>query len=141
MSRGTINLNTVAGGKFADLTLSNAAVSVGYCAPDRFWTDNVQIGTPVGYVPEIPGDANRDERVDDVDASILGSHWLLGSGATWEDGDFNGDHAVSDADAAILAAHWHYGVEGEASVPEPAPVVLLAGLLAYLLFRRREVFA
>ena len=145
VSRGTINLNTVGGGKFAGLTLSGAAVSVGYAAPDRFWTDNFQIGTPVGYVPEIPGDANRDERVDDVDASILGSHWLLGSGATWENGDFNGDHAVNDADAAIMAAYWHYGVEGgvagEASVPEPAPAVLLSGLLAYLLFRRREVFA
>jgi hypothetical protein len=141
VSRGTINLNTVGGGKFANLTLSNAAVSVGYNAPDRFWSDNFQIGAPVGYVPEIPGDANRDERVDDVDASILGSHWLLGSGATWEDGDFNGDHAISDADAAILAAHWHYGVEGGSFVPEPGTVVLLAGVLACWLFRRKEVFA
>jgi hypothetical protein len=141
ISRGTIHLNTVAGGKFAGLTLSNAAVGLGFNGPDRFWSDNVQIGAPVGYVSEIPGDANRDEKVDDMDASILGSHWFLGSGAVWEDGDFNGDHAVNDADAAILAAHWHYGVEGGASVPEPGTAVLLSGALAYLVFRRKEVFA
>ena len=56
-------------------------------------------------------------------------------------GDFNGDHAVNDADAAILASHWHYGVEGGPPVPEPGTAVLLAGVMACWLFRRKEVFA
>jgi hypothetical protein len=49
-SRGVIDLNTFAGGDFASLNLTNAAVNVGfYDGPDRFWTDNFQIG---GWVPE-----------------------------------------------------------------------------------------
>ena len=60
----------------------------------------------------MPGDANRDGVVDDVDASILGANWLVPSGATWADGDFNSDGKVDDRDAAILAAHWTGGGEG-----------------------------
>ncbi|MCX7429292.1 MAG: pre-peptidase C-terminal domain-containing protein [Planctomycetia bacterium] len=56
----------------------------------------------------IPGDANRDGYVDDMDASILGANWRSSS-ATWETGDFNEDGVVNDKDAAILAAHWHLG--------------------------------
>ncbi|MCX7428864.1 MAG: fibronectin type III domain-containing protein [Planctomycetia bacterium] len=57
-------------------------------------------------VTGVLGDASFDGKVDDVDASILGSHWHQPSGATWGDGDFNGDGRVGDADAAIMAAHW-----------------------------------
>ena len=83
-----------------------------------------------------PGDANGDLVVNDEDASILGAHWLMQSGATWAMGDFNADKKVDDKDAAILAAHWSTGVR-EASVPEPGTLVLLASAAAALWFRRR----
>jgi hypothetical protein len=87
----------------------------------------------------IPGDANADGVVDDRDASILGSHWLLQEGATWGDGDFNRDGIVNDKDAAILAAHWGEG-GGEESVPEPGSLALLAGIavMGMIYLRRRK---
>jgi hypothetical protein len=47
---------------------------------------------------------------------------------------------VNDADAAILAAHW--GEDGgEASVPEPGSLALLAGIavMGVVCLRRRDV--
>jgi predicted GH43/DUF377 family glycosyl hydrolase len=85
-----------------------------------------------------PGDANGDGIVDDEDASILAAHWQQ-AGMSWEDGDFSGDGVVDDADASILAAHWQETAEGSASVPEPASLAMLAGvLLSLLLWRRRR---
>ena len=84
-------------------------------------------------VEHIPGDANGDGVVNDMDASILGANWLAGS-ATWAMGDFNADGTVNDKDAAILAAHWGQ-TEGGPSVPEPAMVMLLASSLACLTMR------
>ena len=82
----------------------------------------------------IPGDANHDGAVNDLDASILGAHWRKPSGATWIEGDFNRDGAVDDRDAAILAAHWGAGA-AESSVPEPGTLALLApAVLMLLLF-------
>jgi hypothetical protein len=85
-----------------------------------------------------PGDANRNQVVDDEDASILGANWLMASGAAWADGDFNWDGAVNDKDAAILAAHWTAG-GGEGSVPEPSTLAMLLGaaVMAWLVRRSR----
>lgn len=49
VSRGVLDLTTFAGGKYSGLA-SNVAVSVGGTATtgNRFWSDNFQIGTPVG---------------------------------------------------------------------------------------------
>jgi hypothetical protein len=86
-----------------------------------------------------PGDANGDGWVDDKDASILGAHWLQMGDAHFFDGDFNDDGVVTDLDAAILAAHWSEGV-GEASVPEPGSLALMAGMavMGMFYFRRRK---
>jgi hypothetical protein len=87
----------------------------------------------------ILGDANLDNVVDDLDASILGRYWQTPSDATWAMGDFNGDHMVNDADAAIMAAHWTGSQGNEGSVPEPSTLVLLgAGALALLTVARRR---
>jgi hypothetical protein len=88
--------------------------------------------------PTLLGDANFDDLVNDMDASIVGSHWLQQSGARWLDGDFNGDGNFNDADAAILAAHWHEGVDKQL-VPEPGSFALLAGIavMGMVYLRRR----
>jgi hypothetical protein len=51
----------------------------------------------------------------------------------------NGDNVVNDADAAILAAHWGEGT-GEARVPEPGSLALLAGMavMGMVYLRRRK---
>ena len=36
----------------------------------------------------LPGDANRDGKVNQADAAIVSANWLTQSGATWTDGDF-----------------------------------------------------
>jgi hypothetical protein len=87
-------------------------------------------GVASGFEPGDPGDANGDGVVNDVDASILGAHWLAG-GATWAMGDFNADGYVNDKDAAIMAAHWG-PVAGESSVPEPGTMAMLASILAIM---------
>jgi len=47
-SLGVVDLNTFAGGAFVGVSLSANVVSVGFCdGPDRFWTDNFQVGAPV----------------------------------------------------------------------------------------------
>jgi hypothetical protein len=86
-------------------------------------------------VPSLPGDANSDGEVDDVDASILGANWMQ-TGVEWADGDFNRDNVVNDKDAAILAAHWGQPT-AETSVPEPATVLLIASGFLVLAARRR----
>ena len=99
--------------------------------------DDLSVGV-APPTPDLLGDANNDGVVNDVDASILGAHWHMQSGATWADGDFNNDQKVDDRDAAILAAHW--GATGaEGSVPEPSTLVLLLGLMlgAGIVRRRR----
>jgi len=88
----------------------------------------------------IPGDADRDHDVDEVDAAMLAAHW--GQSGGWADGDFDGDGVVGPADAAILAAHWYPGTGAEqaeppGAVPEPGSIVLLLGLGVALLRRRR----
>ncbi|MCX7426165.1 MAG: dockerin type I domain-containing protein [Planctomycetia bacterium] len=95
--------------------------------------DNV---TTVTAEPTLLGDANGDDKVNDADASILGSNWLRQSGARWGDGDFNFDGKVNDADAAILAAHWGEVLAGS-SVPEPATMTLLVGLIGLAWLTRK----
>jgi len=97
----------------------------------------VQLEGPSGVF--IPGDANRDDKVDWEDAAILADNWGATDDVRWTMGDFNNDGKVDMADAAILAANWGYGTEGEscASVPEPSMIALLAGTLLGLAALRR----
>ncbi|NLE36967.1 MAG: hypothetical protein GX621_02985, partial [Pirellulaceae bacterium] len=56
----------------------------------------------------LPGDANRDGRVDELDLQTVAANVYAGisSGATWEDGDFDGDGDVDDDDLYALASNW-----------------------------------
>ena len=88
----------------------------------------------------MPGDADRDDDVDDADAAILAANWLDDDAVDWGDGDFNGDGTVNDADAAMMAANWHFGVDVGGEVPEPSTLVLLAlgGLCLLAMARPRR---
>ncbi|NLE37098.1 MAG: hypothetical protein GX621_03640 [Pirellulaceae bacterium] len=74
----------------------------------------------------VPGDANGDGRVDDLDARRLADNWGA-TGANRLMGDFDGDGVVGPADASILAANWGAdrsdGREA-AAVPEPSVTVI-----------------
>ena len=48
VSRGVIDIDTVAGGAFSSYALSNQAVSIGGVGGDRTWCDNVQVGDSLG---------------------------------------------------------------------------------------------
>ena len=59
----------------------------------------------------IPGDADEDGCVDEVDLEILNTYWGTTSGATWAMGDFDGDGAVTLIDLSILNAYWQNGCQ------------------------------
>ena len=74
----------------------------------------------------IPGDANKDGKVDGSDVTILAGNWQTLTDATWDMGDFNGDGKVDGSDVTILAGNWQSGVNtAAASVPEPSTISLL----------------
>jgi len=97
----------------------------------------------------LPGDANGDGCVDDLDLTALAVHWQQATNL-WEHGDFNGDGIVNDLDFMALAVNWQQGCGGggsfadawaatRASVPEPVTLLLLvAGGLAVLRRRSRR---
>ena len=88
----------------------------------------------------IPGDANKDNVVDEQDASIMASNWFIPN-VGWSGGDFNGDGIVNAADASIMAANWGQTAESQTTVPEPAMVVFLVTVLGWgLVSRRRRCF-
>lgn len=108
-------------------------------------------------VTVVPGDANRDGRVDGGDLSLLVGNWNMQLPLQTPEGeifyghdmaDFNFDCQVDITDLTILAENWNYGVATPApplniqsvlaTVPEPAVPVGLCLLLALPLLRRRR---
>ena len=90
----------------------------------------------------LPGDANRDGRVNAADASILAANWNA-TGADWNIGDFNGDGTVNASDIRMMASNWGDSVASVGSigtsvdvVPEPLSGVLFLSLLFASLARR-----
>ena len=97
----------------------------------------------IDVVPEsplLPGDANGDGCVDDLDLTALAVYWQQATNR-WRHGDFNGDGIVDDLDLTALAVNWQQGCGGgslaTASVPEPATLSLL-GLASVAALRRRS---
>lgn len=107
-------------------------------AVDQLWVDNVRLVSSVSTSPPlIPGDANYDGTVNDLDAAIVASNWLLQSGANWLLGDFNGDGAVDDSDLTLMAANWQH-TPAPSAVPEPATITLCISAAIVILITRRR---
>ncbi|MBN1591182.1 MAG: hypothetical protein JW888_16840 [Pirellulales bacterium] len=62
----------------------------------------------------IPGDANYDGLVNQLDARILAAHWGF-ENMGWGNGDFDNDGVVGPRDAAIMAANWTPSTPGDAN--------------------------
>lgn len=93
----------------------------------------VHFGSTAFYyaVPEpIPGDADLDGDVDDIDLALLLNGWGR-SGMCWGDGDLTGEGDVDDTDLSLLLTNWGSSVAVTA-VPEPAFAMLLAAGLPWV---------
>jgi hypothetical protein len=110
--------------------------------------------------PHVPGDANRDGKVDFADLLALAKNYNQDSNTDdpSASGDFNGDGKVDFTDLLTLAKHYNLTdlIDGEtvelpqipfdlgfgpamSGVPEPSTAtLLLGGLIAPLLARRRR---
>ena len=76
-------------------------------------------------LPYLPGDANRDGKVDVGDLGILGANYGQ-SNRSWSRGDFNGDGLVDVGDLGILGANYGRDINRPYVVPEPATLLLMA---------------
>ena len=113
----------------------------GGVAPITGYLDNFTIAIEATSV-DIPGDANRDGKVDGSDVTILAGNWQVGVDGTvvadWTMGDFNNDGKVDGSDVTILAGNWQAVVtSAAASVPEPGTLILLASVIGSLLIWKR----
>jgi hypothetical protein len=89
-------------------------------------------------IPLLPGDANRDGKVNLSDFGILKSNFGKND-ATWDQGDFDADTKVALGDFGILKTNFgkSSGGAGSLAVPEPSAWILASlGLLS--LVRRRS---
>ena len=60
----------------------------------------------VSVVTDLAGDLNGDYKVNNMDLSIIGKHYNMGPGLSYNDGDMNGDGYVNGADFFALARNF-----------------------------------
>jgi hypothetical protein len=139
MAADAFNFNNLVGSTIIDGPIINYSdTAMGFRAAPLTFDLAKYEGEPPGFisVPEpatIPGDANRDGKVNFADYLTLELNWAK-TGVDWDHGDFNNDGKVSFADYLILEQNFRH------TVPEPAGLSLLAmGGLAILRRRRYAV--
>ena len=89
-----------------------------------------------GGAAEFLADFNNDGVIDDLDLTILATHWQQAGGHS--EGDANDDGFIDDLDLTALATEWPGSDLDVSAVPEPATLSLLAvGGLAAFRCRRR----
>ena len=105
-----VSNNVVMDGSLANWTATHTYADNGYYPIRVTATFETLDGTAdlnAYHNPLLPGDANRDGIVDDVDATILASNWQMPTGAAWQHGDFDNDGDVDSTDALALETNWH----------------------------------
>jgi hypothetical protein len=98
--------------------------------------DELEVYGIRGASPGLAGDLNGDGVVSSADLDLVRANW--GQSVTPGDGmagDGNGDGIVNSADLDLVRANW--GATAAAAVPEPGMLVLLLGVLAISLIRRK----
>ena len=84
-------------------------------------------------------DLNEDGIIDSVDVGILLENW--GTSTTPDLGELDGTPPVDSLDLGILLAAWGSAPLSAAAVPEPSPLVALAGaIVCGLAARRRQPY-
>ena len=141
---GAVTVNGTDCQQAADVSIDQVVFYDGI-KDEAFFQANLERILGIEPQEDIPGDANRDGKVDGSDVTILAGNWQAGVGnpdpstVTWEMGDFNGDGQIDGSDVTILAGNWQAGVEAAAaSVPEPNMIMLLLGGFVSLLLRNRR---
>jgi hypothetical protein len=73
-------------------------------------SDALNLSNPTVFTPPIPGDADRDGRVNLTDFAMMAAHWMSGPipAASWEEGNFDYDDAVNLGDLELMALYWLY---------------------------------
>lgn len=131
-------------GTFSAYSVAGAANALAY-APIYGSNDLTLIAT-------LRGDANLDGKVDFADLLTLAQNYgkdvSMLTDSSWTLGDFNGDGKVDFSDLLLLAQHYGQSalspgaaapeLSETASVPEPAPGVLLALLIPFSRRQRRR---
>ena len=143
-----------------------AALVAGDSTADAIWTQNVAVpcdgalgqgppaippglNNPAMILENLPGDANRDGKVDINDLTVvLANYNTPGSSldVSSSQGDFNGDGRVDINDLTIVLANYNQTIGSSAgrmaAVPEPSCVVLLGvgaiGLSAFAWRRKTK---
>ena len=138
VEHGELTLGTDGSFEYCPITGFSGTDQFTYYATDGWDASETVTVTFNVLAADIPGDANRDGKVDGSDVTILAGNWQTLTGATWDMGDFNGDGKVDGSDVTILAGNWQQGADTAASaVPEPSSGwLILMGLSALLYFDR-----
>ncbi len=133
---GDFNLNGVHDAGDIDL-LTDHFENTLYDLTGDFTTDTGDVDELVlNLIGTAYGDANLDGAVDLLDLNRLGMNWANEGG--WGEGDYNGDGLIDLLDLNLLGINWGFTGGGAApAVPEPASVLLL-GLGALALSRKRR---
>ena len=96
------------------------------------WLKGLRISAPIA------GDANGDGAVDDLDLTVLATHWQQSVIPCAKNADFTGDGFVDDLDLTVLATAWPNGGLDISAVPGPATLLLLSPGGLVLIGRRRR---